>query len=157
LGAVLTGVEIAVGYVCAYLVRKARRAGQQADAEVDRVVDAGMEHVHDLVSGALGEDRALGLAEEQAQAGEVSERTQQRLVLAVDEAAEDDTEFARALREAVEQVQEAARASGAVVASGDGIAIGGSTTITADGGSAAAVRMGDVSLGNPPVPGPPRT
>ncbi|SFF90671.1 hypothetical protein SAMN05216251_1362 [Actinacidiphila alni] len=150
-------MEIAVGYVCAYLVRKARRAGQQADTEVDRVVDAGMERVHDLVSGAIGEDRALQLAEEQAQTGDVSERTRRRLTDAVDEAAEQDTAFADALRKAVEQVQEAAKASGAMVASGDGIAIGGSTTITAEGGSAAAVRMGDVTLGNPPVPGPPQT
>ncbi|MFD7027255.1 hypothetical protein ACFWAR_04370 [Streptomyces sp. NPDC059917] len=149
----MTGVEIAVGYVCAYLVSKARRAGRQADAEVDRVVDSGMERVHDLVSGALGDDRALELAEEQAQSGEVSERTRRRLTDAVDEAAESDTVFADALREAIDQLQEAAEASGAVIATGDGIAIGGNVSLRAESGSAAALRMGDVSLGNPPVPG----
>jgi hypothetical protein len=149
----VTGVEIAVGYVCAYLVRKARRAGQQADAEVDRVVDAGMERVHDLVSGALGEDPALELAAEQARIGAVSERTRRRLTDAVDEAAENDRAFADALQRAVERLQASAAASGAVIAAGDGIATGGDVIVRADGGSVAAVRMGDVTVENPRVPG----
>jgi hypothetical protein len=153
-GVTVTGVEIAVGYVCAYLVRKARRAAGQVDAEVDRAVDVGLERVHDLVSGALGEDPALRRAEEQAAAGDVSERTRRRLTDAVDEATEDDTAFADALQEAVEQVKRAAQASGTVIATGDGIAIAGDVTVRAEGGSTAALRMGEVSLGNPPVPGP---
>lgn len=152
----VTGVEIAIGYVCAYLVRKARRAGQHVDAEVDRAVDAGLERVHELVSDALGEDSALRRAEEQAETGEVSERTWRRLTDAVEEAADADADFAAALQRAVEQLQ-AAEASGTVIATGDGIAIDGDVIIRAEGGSVAALRMGDVTLGNPPVPGPPQT
>ncbi|MFJ8936457.1 hypothetical protein ACIRL0_12185 [Streptomyces sp. NPDC102365] len=150
----MTGVEIAVGYVCAYLVRKARRAGQQVDVEVDRAVDAGMGRVHELVSSALGGDPSLERAEEQAEAGEVSERTRRRLADAVDEAADRDTAFASALQRAVEQLQEVA---GAAIATEDGIAIGGNVFIRAEGGAVAAVRMGDVTMGNPPVPGPHKT
>ncbi|MFC8208878.1 hypothetical protein [[Kitasatospora] papulosa] len=150
----MTGVEIAVGYVCAYLVRKARRAGQQVDVEVDRAVDAGMGRVHELVSSALGGDPSLERAEQQAEAGEVSERTRRRLADAVDEAADRDTAFASALQRAVEQLQEVA---GAAIATGDGIAIGGNVFIRAEGGAVAAVRMGDVTMGNPPVPGPHKT
>jgi hypothetical protein len=124
------------------------------DAEVDRAVDAGMGRVHDLVSGALGDDAALRRAGEQAETGEVSERTQRRLTDAVDEAAESDTAFADALRDAVEQLQEAAKASETVIATRDGIAIGGKVSVRAESGSAAAVRMGDVTVGNPPLPGP---
>ncbi|TXS69905.1 hypothetical protein [Streptomyces sp. sk2.1] len=48
-----------------------------------------------------------------------------------------------------------ARADG-VSSTGDGLAVGGNVEIRADHGSVAALRMGNVSLGNPPRPGPPR-
>ncbi|WP_405584383.1 hypothetical protein [Streptomyces sp. NBC_01190] len=113
------GAEIAVGYLCAYLVRKARRAGGAVDGEVDRVVDAGMERVHDLVTRALGDDPALVLAARQAGGvdganggdGEVSERTRARLTGAVEEAVESDAELARALAEAVAALEAALKAA----------------------------------------------
>jgi len=61
----------------------------------------------------------------------------------------DREEAAGQLRELV-----ARQAAGAVTAGGDGIAIGGNADIKADRGSAAALRMGDVTIGNPPMPGP---
>lgn len=145
----VTGVEIAVGYLCAWLVAKARRVAGRADAEVDRGLDAGMDRLHELVSGALGEDPALERAAEEADAGEVSVRTRRRLTDALDEAVEQDGELAAALRQVLGEVRE-------VSADGDGIAVAGDVGIHAEGGSAAALRMGDVTIGNPPVPGPPR-
>jgi hypothetical protein len=38
---------VAVGYLFAWLVRKAKRAGGRADAEADRVVHAGMDRLHE--------------------------------------------------------------------------------------------------------------
>ncbi|WP_237773365.1 hypothetical protein [Streptomyces luteocolor] len=46
-------------------------------------------------------------------------------------------------------------APGGVVA-GEGQSVGGNVHIRADHGSAAAPRMGDVTFGNPPQPGPPQ-
>ncbi|MEV5978142.1 hypothetical protein [Streptomyces sp. NPDC052114] len=39
---------------------------------------------------------------------------------------------------------------------GDGQTVGGNVHIRADHGSVAALRMGDVTFGNPPQPGPPQ-
>ncbi|MFP3991742.1 hypothetical protein U9R90_34305 [Streptomyces sp. E11-3] len=153
----MTGVEIAVGYVFAWLVGKARRVSGRADAEVDRGLDAGMDRLHDLVSRKLGDDPALQRAAEEAQSGqeELSARTHQRLELALEDAAEHDTGFAEALDEAVKKLQAAsAQTGGGVSATSDGQAVGGNVEIQAEGGSVAALRTGDVSITNPPKPGP---
>lgn len=135
----MTGVEIAVGYVFAWLVRKARRVAGSADAEVDRALDVGMERVHGLVGVRLGQDPALERARLEAESGpgELSERTRRRLVDALDEAAERDTDFAQALAQAVAAVQAAgpvdiARYTGAAKASGGGSA---STGVVRPGGT----------------------
>ncbi|WP_079109991.1 hypothetical protein [Streptomyces roseifaciens] len=47
-----------------------------------------------------------------------------------------------------------ATAVGGVSAEASGLAVGGNVNLRADHGSAAALRMGDVTLGNPPQPGP---
>lgn len=150
-------MEIAVGYVFAWLVGKARRVAGRADAEVDRGLDAGMDRLHELVSAKLGDDPALERAREEAAAGleEPSQRTRQRLELSLEDAAERDSGFAEAVEQAVKELQAtlAASASGVSV-SGGGQAIGGNVSIHAEGGSAAALRMGDVSFGNPSKPGP---
>jgi hypothetical protein len=149
------GAELAVGYVFAWAVRKARRVAGAADEVVDQVLDAGVERVHQLVAERLGGERALARVEEEAAAGsgELSQQSRQFLLLALEDAAGSDAAFARALEEAVAAVQEAGGAS--VLAAGDGIAVGGNVEVKADGGSAAALRMGDVRLGNPPLPGQP--
>lgn len=151
------GAEVVVGYVCAYLVRKARHAAGAADAEVDRALDAGMERVHGLVSRALGEDDpALLRAGQQAAAesAEIPERTRRRLADALEEAAEGDPAWAAELQRAVAELWEAEARTGAVIAGDGGIATAGSVDVRADHGSVAALRVGDVALGNPPVPGP---
>ncbi|MER5860276.1 hypothetical protein ABT131_32465 [Streptomyces sp900105245] len=151
-------MEIAVGYAFAWLVGKARRVAGRADTEVDRGLDAGMDRLHELISGKLGEDPALERAREEAEAGsqEPSQRTRQRLELALEDAAERDPDFAQALEELVRQLQ-MTNGAGGVSASGDGQAVGGSVDIRAEHGAAAALRMGDVTIeasGNPPQPGP---
>lgn len=154
------GVEVAVGFVFAWLVRKAKRVGGRADGEVDRGLDAGMDRLHELVSRRLGQDPALERAGEEADAGreELSERTRRRLTDSLEDAVEQDAVFARALADLVEQLQAArAAAGGGVSASEHGIAIAGRVDIRADNGSAAALTMGDVTIGvpvNPPMPGP---
>lgn len=103
-------VEIAVGCVLGWLFRKVRRVGEQADAEVDRSLDVGMSRVHELVSRKLGEEPALLRAEEERDAGRdsPSSRTRQRLELALEDAVEHDAEFARALREILDDLPGAA-------------------------------------------------
>ncbi|MGP3968416.1 hypothetical protein [Streptomyces sp. 6N223] len=142
----MPGVEIAVGYVFAWLVSKARPVAGRGDTEVDRLGE--------LVTGRLGGDPALERAVEEAEAGqeEPSERTRRRLVDSVADAAERDHDFATALAELVRKLQ----------AGGDVQVVGGNVDIHAEGGSAAALRMGDVTIGsppptaNPPQPGPDR-
>lgn len=150
------GAELAVGYVFAWAVRKARRAGQAADGVVDQAVDAGVERVHRLVAERLGGAPALAqVQDEAAQSAELSPQARQFLQLALEYEAGRDAAFARALEEAVRTAQAAAP----VTASGDGIAVGGSVHLHAEGGSVAALRVGDVTLGGaqqaPGQPGPP--
>lgn len=151
----MVGMELVVGYVCAYLVGKARRAAGAADVEVDRAMDVSLAKMHNMVSRALGEDPALARAAEEAAGleGEVSTRTRRRLADALDEAADSDSEFAAGLARAIAQVLEAEGPTSVGIAGGDGMVIGGGTHLRADHGSAAALRMGDVHMGNPPVPG----
>ncbi|MDF3301764.1 hypothetical protein [Streptomyces tropicalis] len=149
----MTGVEIAVGYAFAWLVRKARRVAGRADAEVDRGLDAGMDRLHGLISAKLGDDPALARAREEADAGqdEPSDRTRRRLTDSLDDAVEHDADFAAALAGAVADLQ----AAGPVdIASdtGAGRATGGGTASTgvvrpggAGSGSATVQHTGDAT------------
>ena len=158
----MVGVEIVVGYVFAWLVRKARRAGGRADGHVDAAVDAAVDRVgeklHALVAGKLAPDPVLERLN--AEAGEGAEaptpRTAQRLALALEDAIEQDASFGEALQRLTEQYQ-AALGVGAAVAGDGAVAIGGPVSVQADRGSAAAVMMtGGVNIGgNPPQPGAP--
>ncbi|MFI0940240.1 hypothetical protein [Streptomyces sp. NPDC021020] len=150
------GLELAVGYVFAWAVRKARRAAGTADEIVDQAVDAGIERVHRLVTERICGDGTLARVEEEAASGaaELSPRTRQRLQLALEDEVERDPAFAQALQEAVAAAKAAQGTS--VSASGDGIAVGGDVTVRAEGaGSVAALRMGDVTVGTPPPASPP--
>jgi hypothetical protein len=103
----MTGIEIAVGYLFAWAVRKVRRVAGQADAEVDRGLDAAMERLHDLVSTKLGNDPALQRAQDEADAGqeEPHQRTRQRLQLALEDAVDHDADFAQALAHTVTEIE----------------------------------------------------
>ncbi|MDT0321441.1 hypothetical protein [Streptomyces millisiae] len=151
------GMEVAVGYVFAWLMS---RVAGRAEARVEEALDAGVHRLGELITGKLGTDPALERAVEEAEAGlgEPSERTRRRLTDSLEDAVERDPAFATALERLLRQLQ--ARAGGGVSASGDGQAIAGDVHITAESGSAAALRMGDVTLGpapgNPPGPDPSR-
>lgn len=124
----MTGLELVAGAAVGYLVRKLRRVGGRADAEVDRALDAGMDAVHELVSAKLGTDPALALLSEQAPAGEVSDRTVRRVSDAVTDAAESDAGFAERLGRLVEELQRLEAAGGAVASGERSVAIGGDNT-----------------------------
>ncbi|MDH6116423.1 flagellar hook-basal body complex protein FliE [Kitasatospora sp. GAS204A] len=154
----MTGLEIAVGYLFGWAVRKSRRVAGRADAEVDRGLDAGMDRLHELVSHKLGQDSALHRLTEEAEAGQEqpSDRTRQRVQLALEDAAEQDAGFAEALERAVEQLtqlQAQAPTAGGVSAGDGGQAVGGNVAIDARHGSVAAVKIaGNVTLGGPAQP-----
>lgn len=154
----MTGVEIAVGYVFAWAVRKARRVAGRADAEVDLALDGAMDRVHGVVARRLGGDPELERLEAEAEAGqdEPSALTRQRVEAVVSRAMQEDAGFARELDEAVSAAQEAARSAGGAVAGAYGLAVSGDLSVKADGGSFAAgvanVRDG-VRLENPQQPG----
>jgi hypothetical protein len=130
----VVGVEVAVGLLITWLVRKAGRVVRRADGVVDQVVDAGVDRVGELILGKLAGDPAVErLQVEAVEQGKVSDRTVARVELAVEEAAEQDTEFAAALAAAVEAAQPGGAVAGAggvavtggVHNSGSGTAIGG--------------------------------
>ncbi|MFE2839245.1 hypothetical protein ACFXI6_51375 [Streptomyces mirabilis] len=154
-------MEIAVGYVFAWALGKAKRVGRRADADVDTALDNAMDHLDTLVRRKLHGDPALHELTEQAQAEREAprERTRERVRLALEDAAEQDPAFAGELDHAVKQVQAHARATGAVSAGDSGQAVGGSVIVRADHGAVAGWTIGNVTMGNgnaenPPPPGP---
>lgn len=153
-GALMMGIELVVGYLAAWAVRKGRRVAGRADQELDQALDAGMDRLHELVAGKLGGDPALERLALEGQSGqEPSERTRQRVQLALEDAADDDPDFGQTLRAAVDRLEELKQQGSAVTATGDAAgAVGGNVSIRADRGSAAAWSMGNVTLGTPPDP-----
>ncbi|MGW7529281.1 hypothetical protein [Streptomyces sp. NPDC054783] len=150
----MTGIELVVGYLAAWAVRKGHRVAGRVDQEVDQALDAGMDRLHEVVASKLGGNPALERMSLEAQSGqEPSEQARQRVKLALEDATDDDPDFAQALQAAVDQLEELTQQGSAVIATGDGAsAVGGNVSIRAHRGSAAAWTMGDVSIGTPPDP-----
>ncbi|MEU6548500.1 hypothetical protein [Streptomyces sp. NPDC046859] len=99
------GVDLVAGAAVGYLVRKARRVSAPADGDADHVLEANMDALHDLVSGAVGDDPALTRLLEQAGDGEVTERTTRRATDAIADLAEEDSGFATELAASVDRLQ----------------------------------------------------
>ncbi|WP_370376240.1 tetratricopeptide repeat protein [Catenulispora sp. GAS73] len=140
----------------AWLAGKGKRAALRADQKVDQAVDATVDQVserlHTLVAGKLSGDSSLVKLTQEASLGaaEPLVRTQTRVALALEDAADQDPEFAAALMEVVRQLQ---NAYGEVSSGDGGVSVGGNLQVQAGGGSfAAAVVQGDVSFGNAQVP-----
>lgn len=155
----MIGAEILVGYVFAWVARKARRVGARADEQVDAALDAGVdqagEKLHELVASRLKGDPALErlVAEAEQGAGAPLPRTAQRVALALEDAAEQDPKFAAAIDALAGQLRAAQADAGAPSAPG-GVALLGTQQIHADNGSiAAGVIHGGAQLG-PQAPGP---
>lgn len=154
---------VAAGYLVAWALRKARRAGERLDAEADGVIDAGLDRLHEVVEAKLGGHPVLAELVEEADeaaasgAGQVSELTCQQVELALAAAARKDDLFGQVVTDLVGRLREAERASGRVVASGEGSAVftGDAHAEAKDGGIAFGQVVGGVQMYQDP-PGPPR-
>jgi hypothetical protein len=105
------GLEVVIGFLVTWVIAKGRRVAQRADGIIDEVLDAKVDRVRALVAAKLGGDPALARLEiEAADTGEVTERTSTRVLLALEEATEQDTEFAARLREAMSETSAQAQA-----------------------------------------------
>lgn len=133
--------SVVAGYVIAWAVTKARRAVGRLDAEVDSVIDAGMDRLHETVAGKLGTDPVLQDVEEEAagEQGRVSELTRQRVELAVMAAARKDDGFGQAVTDLVGQLRVAEQRGAQVLAGGQ------STVLTGD--ARAEARDGGIAFG----------
>jgi hypothetical protein len=125
------GLEVALGFLITWAVKKVSRVGKRAAQIVDDALDAAMDRVHEVVVGKLGGDPALARLElEASESGQVSDRTRTRVQLALEEAVDEDPQFAEALQAAVDSAPVNAAERGVVV-SGDnsGIVSTGDKTI----------------------------
>ena len=150
----IPGLEVAVGYLATWAWRRARHAAGRVEDRVDAAVDARLEKVYAAVAAKLSGDPSLGRLESEAaqdldKPPVVSERTRDRVRLALEDATDTDAGFAGQLTELLAQVKAAG-----VSASEHGVAAGRDVNVRAESGSVAAVNLhGSVNIGNPPVPG----
>jgi hypothetical protein len=136
------GLEVAVGFLIAWFARKAGRAVRRLDGTADAVVDAGADRLYEVVTAKLGDDSALKqLAIEAAATGDAAPRTQDRVRLALEDAAEQDPAFAADLQNAMAPLQ----------AGHHGAVIGGDVR----GGIVIGNVSGSVSFGERPDPSEP--
>ncbi|WP_141576611.1 hypothetical protein [Actinomadura sp. WMMA1423] len=120
----MTGNELVAKAAVGYL----RRVAGRADAEVDRALDAGMDAVHDLVTGKLGADPAFAALAEQSPGRQVGDQAVRR----VTDAVETDPAFGERLRLLVGDLQ---HHEGGSTASGEClVAIGGNNSATVSTG-----------------------
>lgn len=141
---------VVTGYVIAWAVRKARRAGGRLDAEADAVIDASLDRLHEVVATKLAGHPVLAELVEEAEAGgEVNELTRQQAELAVTAAAHKDEAFAQAVIELVAQLRAAEQAAGTTVIAGAGSGVfTGDAHVKAEGGGIAIGQVaGNVNVG----------
>ncbi|QUQ64488.1 hypothetical protein [Kutzneria sp. CA-103260] len=82
-----TGLEVVVGALITWVIRKAGRVGKRADDVVDQSLDAAVDRVHELVMAKLESDPAVRRLETEAtETGEVTDRTRARVRLALEDA-----------------------------------------------------------------------
>jgi len=149
------GLELAVGYLIAWVTRKAGRVGNQLDADADLILDTELGKLHDLIAAKLGTDPALAKLEQQATTGQqVTDLTRRRVEDALADAADTDPDFAASLTTVLETLASITPPTAAVATGERSAAVGRDVHISAQSGSAAAQTMGDVTLGGSP-PGPP--
>jgi hypothetical protein len=158
-GGMIAGWELVVGYLTAWAARKARRAGERLDDDVDLVIDTELDKFHDLIARKLGTDPSLERLELEAAAGqEVSTRTRRRVEDALAEAAETDHEFAVKLDASLAELRQAGVTPVMTVSGERSATIIGDVEVKAEGGVAVGA-AGTVNVGgpaaDPPKPGRP--
>ena len=111
---------VVAGYLISWAVRKARRAAGRLDAEVDTVVDAGLDKLHEVVVARLGGHPALADLDDEAagEEGQVSDLTRQQVELALTAAVRKDEEFGKTITDLVARLKAAEQRPAAVVAAG---------------------------------------
>ncbi len=140
-------LSMLAGAAVGWLLRKARRVGGRADAEVDRVLDVGMDRLQEAIDRRLAGNPAV----EKLMAGNVTSPDAplaQQVKFAVLEVLEADPEFATELRARIAELSQAAARVGDT-----SVTVVGNIDAYAEGGSfAAGVNTGAVTI-NPPRPG----
>jgi hypothetical protein len=146
-------VEVAVGFLAAYLARKAAGLLDRVGSDVDRAFDARVGELYEWVKGRLTGRRAGRRTVAGLEARPEDEQAWQALADQVADEADGDHAFAERLAAWVAQLEASRPPSwGVSVSSESGPAIGGDVVVHAEGGSAAAVQMGDVRVGGDPSP-----
>jgi hypothetical protein len=148
------GLEVVVGFLIAWAVGKARRAGKELDGVADQVVDASAVRLRDVLLRKLGGDSAVRRLElEAAETGEVGDRTRQRVALALEDAVEQDAEFAEELEGALAEAER----NGGLLATTGGTVVSGTAHATGMGSVAIGAVGRDATIGRAPDPhGPDR-
>ena len=138
-----------VGFLIAWGVGKARRAGKELDGVADQVVDATAVRLREVVLRKIGADSAVQRLElEAAETGEVSDRTQQRVTLALEDAIEQDPQFADELKTALAEAEK----NGGLVATSGGTVVRGTAHATGANSVAIGAVGRDANLGQSPDP-----
>ena len=145
------GLQLVMGGVVAWVLGKARRAAGLADGQVDHAMDVLAERAHGAIDARLGADPAwVKLNAEAETEGAVSDRTRQRVELAVEDAVEADPGFAEQWQHIVAELA-AKQTARNVSATSGGTAVGRDLHI--EGGQVAAQTMRQVNI-HPSPPGP---
>jgi hypothetical protein len=111
----MVGLELVAGYLVAWGVRKLQRVGKRLDEQTDEVIDAGLDRLHDAVAAKLGTDPAVvRLDAEVSQGLEPTDRALRRVNDAVEEAGEEDPDFAALIQALVARLEEARNGSPSV-------------------------------------------
>lgn len=110
----MSGVEVVVGFLIAWVARRAGHVGDRIDEMADNALDAGLGRLRALVGTKLRDDPALAALEHQASTrdGDVRATTRERVRLALADAVEDDPDFAAALDKAVADLRNVASPNG---------------------------------------------
>lgn len=103
----MSGMEILAGMAVAWLWRKLKHSAGKLDASVDEVTDAVLTRLTAAVKAKLAGDTALRKLEQQAESETEVSTTRQRVELAVQEAAEEDEEFAARLKQLLDELRDA--------------------------------------------------
>jgi hypothetical protein len=104
----MVGLELVGGYLVAWAVRKARRIGKGLDEDADEIIDTGLDRLLDAIASKLGTDTALAKLEDEASRDlEPSDRVLRRVQDAVEDAADEDPQFAAIVQALLAELEKA--------------------------------------------------